>query len=428
VSTFVLRRVEVAGRQLDVSVGDGVITAIAHGLPAAGVEIDGQGGALIAGLHDHHLHLMAMAAASESLDVRGDVLGALRAADAALPPDAWIRAVAWQESTGWALDRQTLDHAVSRRPVRVQHASGALWVLNTAALEAVGLAEHPDGRLYGMDAFIRERLDGEPPSLDDVSRELAAFGVTSVTDATPYESAADLRRLQDRMMQRVTVTGAPSVEMASMDGAGPAKIVVADHDPPSIESLVEQIHEARRHGRNVALHCASRLALVLTLTSLESAGVRPGDRIEHGAVIPDDAVPVLRRLGLTVVTQPCFVAERGDRYLVDVDDDDRPFLWRCGSLIRAGIKVLGSSDAPYASADPGRAIAAAVHRCTRGGAVLGADERIVAAEALRLYGGRHRVEVGAPADLCLLRAPLVEVLAALDADAVNLTLIGGSVV
>ncbi|MDQ1375312.1 MAG: hypothetical protein QOJ09_2650 [Actinomycetota bacterium] len=427
-TSFILRRVEVEGNEVDVSVVDGVVAEVGVGVAGAGDEIDGEGGALIPGLHDHHLHLFAMAAADDSVDVTGDALAALWAADATLPPGAWIRAVGWHESAGWELDRRTLDHAVSRRPVRVQHSSGALWVLNTAALELVGLADHETGRLFGMDVFLRERLEGTPPDLRPVSRALASAGITAVTDATPYERIEDAARLQAGMTQPVRVMGAPGLDVSSLALVGPAKIVVADHDPPSIDALVARVIEARRHDRNVAFHCASRVALVLTLSALEQAGARAGDRIEHGAVIPDDAVPTLRRLGLTVVTQPAFIRARGDRYLAEVDVDDRPFLWRCGSLLRAGVAVLGSSDGPYGPADPWRAMRTAVDRRTASGTVLGPDDAVTPEQALALYTAARRVAPRTPADLCLLRVPLAEALAALDADAVRLTVIGGDIV
>ncbi|MEY2569401.1 MAG: hypothetical protein QOE35_3930 [Actinomycetota bacterium] len=427
-SSLVLRRVHVDGAEVDVAVDGGVITAIGPELPSGDEEIDGEGGALIPGLHDHHLHLFAMAAAADSVDLTGDALAALWAADATLPRGEWIRAVGWHESSGWELDRKTLDYAVPGRPVRVQHASGALWVLNTPALVAVGLADHEDGRLYGMDAVVRQRLDAVRPDLRRLSGELAALGITAVTDATPYDRVEDATALQGGMMQPVIVTGAPHLDVRGLARVGPAKIVVADHDPPTVDALVEQVREARRHERNVAFHCASRLALVLTLAALEQTGARPGDRIEHGAVIPDDAVPVLRALGLTVVTQPGFVGERGDRYLAEVDDDDAPFLWRCGSLLRAGIAVRGSSDSPYGPADPWQAMRAAVDRRTASGAALGADERVSPEQALTLYTGARGIALGAAADLCLLRVPLTDALAALDADAVRLTVIEGVVV
>ena len=96
-----------------------------------------------------------------------------------------------------------------------------------------------------------------------------------------------------------------------------------------------------------------------------------GDRIEHGAVVPLELIGRLRDLGLTVVTQPGFVAERGDEYLADVDPADRPDLWRCGSLLAAGVAVGAGTDAPFGSADPWRAVAAAIDRRTEGGAMLG---------------------------------------------------------
>ena len=130
----------------------------------------------------------------------------------------------------------------------------------------------------------------------------------------------------------------------------------------------------------------------------------------------------------TVVTQPAFVHARGDRYLAEVDDDDVGFLWRCGSLLRAGIAVRGSSDGPYGPADPWQAMRAGVDRRTASGAVLGADERVSPEQVLALYTGARRVALGAAADLCLLRVPLTDALAALDADAVRLTVIEGVVV
>ena len=432
---MIFRRVEVDGRLVDVLVRDGVVSAVGPDLAAGDAdEIDGEGGALIPGLHDHHLHLFAMAAAADSVDMTGDALAALWAADATLPPGAWIRAVGWHESSGWELDRKALDYAVPGRPVRVQHASGAMWVLNSPALEAVDLADHPDGRLFGMDTFLRDRLGQEPPDLTEVGRVLAAAGVTGVTDATPYERAEDVRALAGAIPQRVMVTGGPELDLdAESLVVGPAKVIVADHDPPSVEALVLAVGEARAHGRAVAFHCASRLGLVLALAALEDAGSRPGDRIEHGAVIPTDAIATLLRLGLTVVTQPGFVAERGDRYLADVEADDRPHLWRCGSLLDAGVPVAGSSDAPHGPADPWRAMAAAVTRRTASGAVLGEDERVAPRAALDLFlspldapgGPPRRVVVGAPADLCLVRRPLAEVLADPDASAVRLTTVGG---
>ena len=124
------------------------------------------------------------------------------------------------------------------------------------------------------------------------------------------------------------------------------------------------------------MHCASRAGLVVAVVALEEAGPREGDRIEHGAVVPLELVPRLHDLGVTVVTQPSFVLDRGDRYLRDVPEDEHADLWRCGSLVAAGVRVAAGSDAPYGDADPWRSIAAAADRRTRSGRPFGRDERV----------------------------------------------------
>ena len=100
----------------------------------------------------------------------------------------------------------------------------------------------------------------------------------------------------------------------------------------------------------MAVHCVTRVQLVLTLAALGAAGRLSGDRIEHGAVIPAESLHDLR--SITVVTQPHFVAERGGQYAVDVAPEDLPDLWRLRSLIDAGVPVAAGSDAPFGGGDP----------------------------------------------------------------------------
>ena len=135
---------------------------------------------------------------------------------------------------------------------------------------------------------------------------------------------------------------------------------------------------------------------------------------------------------LTVVTQPAFIRERGDQYLVDVDPDDQPDLWRCRTLVDAGVAVVFGSDAPYGDADPWANIRSAVDRRTRAGVVIGAGEALAARPALeRFLGSAHqptitrRLAVGSAADLCILDRPLAEQLRDPTADAVTHTVIAG---
>ena len=65
-TTLLIRNVAVGGRSgLDVRVGPETILTVGRRLPRnAGEQVlDGAGGAIIPGLHDHHVHLRAAVAA-----------------------------------------------------------------------------------------------------------------------------------------------------------------------------------------------------------------------------------------------------------------------------------------------------------------------------------------------------------------------------
>lgn len=448
-----IRGAEVAGRAVDIRIEDGRIVDVASpsertaALGPGDDVFDAHGGALLPGLHDHHIHLLSLAAAARSVrvgpaDVAGaaGLAGALEAADAALEPGRWIRAVGYHESVAGPLDRHALDAIIRDRPVRVQHRSGALWVLNSAAVRAVGV-DSGSGQLYGLDGWLATRVPHEPLDLAAVGRALLDWGVTGVTDATPTERREDLELLagavaDGALPQEVVVTGGPGLDPKA--GAelerGPVKLVVADHRLPEFEGLVAAIDDAHRAGRAVAVHCVTRVGLLLALAAWDEAGAMAGDRVEHGAVVHPEEAARIAAHGLTVVTQPAFVAERGDDYLADVDPEDRPYLWRCAGLLDAGIAVAGSTDAPFGPADPWQAIAAATTRRTSAGQVLGGEERVDARRALALFlgppgtpgGAARRVTPGAAADLCLLAAPLEEALQAPSASLVVATIRRGS--
>lgn len=450
---LLLRRAEVAGESLDVSVRGGMITGIGRGLaPEAGdTVIECAGGALLPGLHDHHLHLLSAAAGTASLRVGPSEVSdaaslerVLGVAAAAAARDTWIRAVGYHESVAGELDRERLDSIVAANPVRVQHRSGALWMLNSKALEALGIRSHT-GRLYGADEVIRQRLPRlEPPDLATVGGRLASYGVTGVTDATPSADLSSIEAIGRAvaagvLRQRVVVTGGTPLAAAEPVAGvewGPVKIVIADHDLPDPLEVAQAIDTAHRRGRSVAVHCVTAVALAMALAAWAERGVLQGDRVEHGSVIPREAAERLAEMGVGVVTQPGFVSERGDQYLTDVDPADLGDLYRCASLLELGIEVGGSTDAPFGNPDPWLAVRAAIERRTSSGIVLGRTERLGRQRALELFlsplerpgGPPRRVALSGTADLCLLDAPLSEALVDPSSDHVRATVARGEVI
>lgn len=417
------------GAVVDIRIGEQITEVAERLVPQPDEEVlDAALGTVIPGLHDHHVHLYSAAAALDSVRVgpaqvhsRDDLARVLAAAQ--VGADGWIRAVGYHEAVAGPLDRTVLDGLAPAVPVRIQHRSGVLWTVNSAGLQRVGLPEHPDGRLRSADRSWSDTLERREPALAAISDRLARYGVTGITDATPGLDVADMVKLTEahrngELRQRVSFLA-------------PGKRILHDDDL-DLDELTGWITDRHRDHAPVAVHCVTAAQLVVTIAALRAAGTHPWDRIEHAAVVPDDCVADLAELGVTVVTQPNFVAERGEQYLVDVPAADHHQLWRVSSLLAAGVRVALSTDAPFGDGDPWASMRAAVQRRTAGGVILGVGERVSPRTALTMLLGTaeaptsaRRVRPGQPGDVCVLAAGPEQVLAELDSGLVTATVIGG---
>ncbi len=476
-SVWVLSDVEVDGSRRDVTISGGRVADISPvGIrqPAADVTVlDGGGGTLLPGLHDHHMHLFATAAARDSVDVGPRACPSpavfadrlrIAAHDAA---GRWVRGTGYHEDVAGPLDRHVLDALMPDAPARVQDSSGALWILNTVALRELarrvtgrsdlddlphrGVERSdglPTGRLWRRDDLIQSLGEG-PPDLKGVGRDLARLGITGVTDATPTADLLTLDRIRSaqdsatlpthvQLLASVTATSDHWCDPDCSDvhahlTLGALKIVLADHSLPSFAELTSRIDQAHSAGRPVAVHCVTRASISLLVAALDSVGTIDGDRIEHASVVPVALLSTISRLRLRVVTQPSFIRLRGDRYLRDCAPDDLPHLYRYSSLMDAGVLSAASSDAPYGDLDPWANIRDARDRLTDHGVRAGEDQGVPPMITLSGYlngldqpGGRpRRVEVGAPADLVQLYGSLADTLANPVADRVRRTWLAG---
>ena len=202
--------------------------------------VDLAGRALLPGFHDAHDHMIGFgmqlrmvrvdAASAPDLDALVAAL-AQRAADT--PPGGWVKGAGYDDNTLTPArhpTRDDLDRASRDHPIYLRHTSGHMAVLNSAALEAVGIdAQTPDpeggrivrdagGRPTGLlleKAMHLATAAFHPHPLDELLDALGAAndvyvreGITSHTEAgigylsgieaLAYRRAVDDGRLQVR--------------------------------------------------------------------------------------------------------------------------------------------------------------------------------------------------------------------------------------
>ncbi len=446
-----------------------------------------EGRTVAPGLVDSHLHFLEAASAAAGVVVSrardiGELVLELRRAAARSAPGNWLRAFGCDESLlkeRRGPTREELDEAVPKHPLRLRHQTlHASW-LNSRAISVLGL-EKPDftpvpgARLYrgaanrlsglvtGMEEWLSARL---PPMTNadleartkSYSRELAAAGVTSFTDATVRNGPKHIE-----LFGQLVGWGAITQHVALMLGedhieswaevcrsgreAGVQVLGVkfrgsrAPHDA----ELDSKVQSALLTGAGCAFHATEIEEMEAALCALESAQARLGreilagvtSRIEHGGVIAPNQIPRIAAINAWVVTNPGFIFYRGEKYLSE--PGLIPYTYRCRSLIQAGIRMAAGSDAPVTPARPLVGIAAAAMRLDRLGRELAPEESIELAQAYRLFSSagselaeRHAgtLDPGAAADLIVLpRDPMELAPAELAGAAVELTIIGGLVV
>ena len=419
----------------------GRISDLSASRPAGAKVIDCGRGTLMPGFHDAHLHLLAYAASLRAVDCRPssvnsirDIVRKIRDRASRTPTGEWIRAVGYDETSlrnHRHPTRHDLDNATSLHPVRLDHRSGHASVLNTLALERVGIGDSfseppgatvereldtgsPNGLLLEMQDHLESRTSAYSAeeiatSLKAASSALLKYGITSVQDATHQNSVsrwAFLGNLLESVGDMPRITLMPGyrhlpgflergLEFGSGDPRlriGHVKIMVtvsSGSQAPDRSELTLMVSECVESGFPVAVHAVEAEVVRSAAEAVSAAPVSDDvsslHRIEHGSECPPDVLDVLAQSSAKVVTQPSFVYQNGDRYLSTVDKGTLPHLYSVGSFMGRGIDVAFSSDAPVGDPDPMHGIFSAVERKTASGSVLAANERVEVLDALESY-------------------------------------------
>lgn len=153
--------------------------------------------------------------------------------------------------------------------------------------------------------------------------------------------------------------------------------------------LKQRLIDAHRSGWDIAAHAIGDRAIDSALSAFEEAqrlspDVNRRHRLEHGAVIRPDHIDRLRKLSISIGTQPCFITYSGDDFQQIMGQMRSQQLYRGKSLVETGIKLIGSTDRPLPGT-PLRGMQTMIDRKTNSGNDVALHESISANDALRSY-------------------------------------------
>ncbi|WP_270352694.1 amidohydrolase [Microbacterium testaceum] len=485
-----IRAVRVAGpgRELlptdepvDLAIVDGVIADIAPtgNLRPTGLVVDAEGGWLLPGLWDHHVHVLQWALAADRVPL-GEVATAREAAavmSAAPVTDgrrigAGFRDGLWPDAPSLDL----LDAATGETPTYLVNADvHSVW-MNSAAFRRERFAPTASGMLLEEDAFeISRRLNAVEPDAADtaverMARAAAARGVVGLVDLDmtwndePWQRRAargfDVLRVSygtypqhlDRAIAEGLRTGEP-VRGARNDliRVGPLKAITdgslgtrtaacGQHYPGdptnhglltvSPDDLVDMMTRATASGIECAIHAIGDVANSHALDAYARTGAV--GTIEHAQLVAHADIPRFARLGVAASVQPEHALD--DRDMTDAiwaEQSAQPYPLR--ALADSGANLRFGSDAPVAPLDPWAAMASAVFRTRDGRESWQPQQRVdigTAIAASTAGGSTAAAEIapGALADLVIVDAdPLTADERALRAMPVRTTLVAGRI-
>ncbi|WP_295852048.1 amidohydrolase family protein [uncultured Microbacterium sp.] len=466
---------------VDLVIADGRIADIAPtgNLRPTGPVIDGEGGWLLPGLWDHHVHVLQWALAASRVPL-GEVASARDAATImALAPESDGRRVGSGFRDGlWsdAPSLELLDATTRGVPTYLINADvHSVW-MNTAAFRREGFEPVASGMLVEEDAFeISRRLNAVDAAVADaaverMARAAAARGVVGLVDLDmtwndePWQRRAasgfDTLRISygtypqdlDRAIAEGLRTGDPV--RGSTNGlvrVGPLKAITdgslgtrtaacAHHYPGDTgnhglltvppEQLVDMMTRATAAGLDCAIHAIGDVANAHALDAYALTGAV--GTIEHAQLVAHADIPRFARLGVAASVQPEHALD--DRDMTDAiwaEQSAQPYPLR--ALADSGANLRFGSDAPVAPLDPWAAMASAVFRTRDGRDAWQPHQRVgidTAIAASTAGGSTAPAEIspGAVADLVIVGAdPLTADERGLRAMPVRATLLAGRV-
>lgn len=426
--------------------------------PAADITRDMQGATVLPGLTDAHVHLYAIA--SERLQaplfppvVRtiGEVLDKLSTVARKVDPGDWVRGAGFDENRlaeGRYPTRVELDAAVPDRPLIVRRFCGHTAIVNSAALQVLGLDEgisDPEGGVFERDAGGRLNGIAKESAADQIYQLVPKIGRHEVAQALRATIADELRmgiiatveaavgftngfdeefatwqllrddpgllRLgfmyqldpQDAAARGLTPATSPDWQAMTLKffadgivGARTAAVSKPFCDSGTLGMFMREegelervIVEAHLGGWQAAIHAVGDRAVARVIAAfVRGQAERPWPdarhRIEHYFCPPSGGFAAMKQAGAIVVAQPNFVS-RMRRSILAAFGPEAGSKYPARSVIDAGVTYVGSSDAPTGDVSPWVGMGHAVDRGAGDGDPIGPQEALSRREAVGSY-------------------------------------------
>jgi predicted amidohydrolase YtcJ len=158
----------------------------------------------------------------------------------------------------------------------------------------------------------------------------------------------------------------------------------------SREDLIVAAKRIHTRGFQIAVHCQGDAGLADTLDAFEAVlgpqSTNPlRHRIEHAGCLFPDLLIRAANMNICVSSQPVFFSFLGEGFLNAFGNETADLLYPFKSILKAGIRLGGSSDCPVSLHDPLLGLAGAVMRQTETGHIIGPHERLTMDEALQMF-------------------------------------------